>query len=50
MEELGGIGLVHPRVIDAFAAGKLAGVGIPRRGARGLSPAEAALARFLQRG
>jgi DNA topoisomerase-1 len=41
---------VHPRVIDAFATGKLASVKIRGRGVRGLTPAEAALARFLERG
>jgi DNA topoisomerase I len=41
---------VHPRVIDAFAAGRLARLKTRRRGARGLKPAETALARFLERG
>jgi DNA topoisomerase-1 len=41
---------VHPRVVEAFAAGKLARVRIGRRGAGGLTPSEAALARFLENG
>jgi DNA topoisomerase-1 len=41
---------VHPRVLEAFAAGKLAGVRLGKRKSRsGLSAAEAALARFLQK-
>ncbi len=38
---------VHPRVIEAFAAGKLAKLG-SRRVVRGLSVPESALARFLE--
>jgi DNA topoisomerase-1 len=39
---------VHPRVLEAFAAGKLARIQIGKRKSRGLSAAEAALARFLE--
>jgi DNA topoisomerase-1 len=38
---------IHPQVLEAFSAGKLARIRIGRRKSRGLSPAEAALARFL---
>ena len=40
---------VHPRVLEAFASGKLAKLRIGKRKSRGLSAAEAALARFLER-
>jgi DNA topoisomerase I len=39
---------VHPRVLEAFASGKLAKLRIGKRKSRGLSAAEAALARFLE--
>jgi DNA topoisomerase-1 len=38
---------VHPRVLEAFASGDLAKVRIGKRKSRGLSPEEAALAKFL---
>jgi DNA topoisomerase-1 len=39
---------IHPRVLEAFASGKLAKLRIGKRKSRGLSAAEAALARFLE--
>ena len=39
---------VHPRVVEAFAAGKLPRIKTGKRHSRGLSPTEAALARLLE--
>lgn len=40
---------VHPRVLEAFSAGKLADLRLGKRKSRGLAPAESALARFLEK-
>ena len=39
---------VHPRVLDAFTSGKLAKLKVGRRKVRGMTPAETALAGFLE--